>query len=174
MRLLMLLFLILLVGCTSQPMGTLVIEVNSEAKGIALLYVAFSEIELRKVGETDEWIKISDKPNLISFVSSNESQTILQTELTPAMYSHIRLKLDSATAVIGDRNVLLEIPKGGLQYIILNKPFEIKKGETTLITLAPFKNMSYIEADDRSVLLGCGVSPTVYRLTPIFPNTTIK
>jgi hypothetical protein len=154
-------------GCISPSSGTLVIQLTGHVTGVEHLYITVSEIKVKNSDETRGGVKIDDKPQTIDLFSTrNSAQGIGHKDLATGKYTQISLKVEEATAVIDEKNIMLEISDEDGQYINVEEPFEIEGGKTTKVIIELDGDKSVTETEDRSVLLACGMFPKVYRLTP--------
>jgi len=170
---------VIIAGCVGQApeTGGITFKVTDAAVNVTSFQVTVASIDVhmatagteKAVNETTEgeatnetstsgWLTVITGPLTVDLVSVKDILSILgEANLTPGIYTQIRMRVESATAVLDNQTVNVTVPSGAIKFV---HPFRIEANKTTSVI---------IDFDaDRSLVLAGGkyiFRPAVKTLT---------
>lgn len=138
---LMLIAAMLLVACSSQDTGTLVVKLT-DAPSVQLekAEVTISEVQVHTAdeNETDNesdagWTTVVSGPQTYDLLTLTDATVVLGDAVLPAgKYTQIRLSVESASIVVNGTTHTLTVPSGNIKLV---RPFTIVENSTTTLVL---------------------------------------
>ncbi len=115
--------------------GTIQIYVSDLPDNVEQFLVEVTKIEAYlAVGADSKWVDVTTSPQIIDLSKISEVRKFLgEGQVPQGAYTRLRLNISSASAVLNGSQREVKVPGSS---IVINRPFNVKSGETTVLKLS--------------------------------------
>lgn len=118
-----------------EAAGTIQIYVSDLPEKVEQFLIEVTKIEAYlAAGSNSRWVDVTTSPQIIDLSKVSDVRKFLgEGQVQSGTYTRVRLNISSASAVLNGSQREVKVPGAS---IVLNRPFRVKAGETTVLHLS--------------------------------------
>ena len=137
--------------------GTVQLYASDLPDGIEKVLIELTKVEAYlAVGSESQWVDITTSPQIIDLSRISDVRKFLgEGQVQAGSYTRVRLNISSASVSVNGSQREIKVPGSS---IVINRPFKVKAGETTILQLG-FNSEKSLRSSQQGELL---LVPLVY------------